>query len=89
MSIIKAKYCEIEIQAQHRPDSPAYWQTIISYQPDKTESKEIISVIFTDFDPFIKWTKDLGDKIISMPTPKDIAANGPKVFNTDGVVKDE
>ena len=46
MSIIKARFCEIEIQAQHRPDSPAYWETIISYYPEKTGSKEIVNIIF-------------------------------------------
>ncbi len=65
MSIIKASYCEVEIQEQTDPDAGAKYMVVLSYQPENQMTKEIISVVLTDKPPFLKHTKDLGDKIVN------------------------
>ena len=94
MSIIKPKFVEIEIQQQTDPDSASHWMTIIKYQPEVKEgvmdgALEIKTILMTDFDPVIRWTKDLGDKIIDMPEFGVAEGQRRMKFNTDGVVKDE
>jgi hypothetical protein len=65
MSIISAAKCEVEIQVQTNPDAAAKYMIILSYEPKEVQSKEIISVVMTDQKPFLKYTKDLGDKIVN------------------------
>ena len=72
MSIIKTEMVEIEVQQQTDPDRATHWCTIIKVQPEVKEgvmpgSLEIKQIIMTDFDPIIRYTKDLGDKIIENP----------------------
>ena len=72
MSIIKTEMVEIEVQQQTDPDRATHWCTIIKVQPEVQEgvmpgSLEIKQIIMTDFDPIIRYTKDLGDKIVENP----------------------
>jgi hypothetical protein len=72
MPVIDSKYVEIEIQQQTDPDRISHWMTIVKYQPEVKEgvmegAVEIKTILMTDFDPIIRWTKDLGDRIIDMP----------------------
>jgi len=72
MSIIKTEMVEIEVQQQTDPDRATHWCTIIKVQPEVKDgvmpgSLEIKQIIMTDFDPIIRYTKDLGDKIIENP----------------------
>jgi len=94
MSIIKPKFVEIEIQQQTDPDRPAHWLTIVKYQPEVKEgvmegAVEIKTIMMTDFDPVVRWTKDLGDKIIDAEEINLKRKAFDKIYNTDGVVKDE
>ena len=65
MSIIKASRCEVEIQEQTDPDAGAKYMVILSYEPEDKISKEIVSVVLTNKPPFLKHTRDLGDKIVN------------------------
>ena len=72
MSIIKAKFVEIEIQQQTDPDRATHWCTIIKVEPEAKDGVmpgaiEIKNIIMTDFDPIVRYTKDLGDKIVDNP----------------------
>ena len=49
---------------------------------------EIKTIMMTDFDPVVRWTKDLGDKIIDMPEFGVAEGQRRMKFNTQ-VVKDE
>jgi len=69
MSIIKAKYCEVEIQEQTAEDAGAKYMVVLSYEPKDKLSKEIISVVLTNNKPHIKTTIDLGDKIVNAGLP--------------------
>jgi len=77
MSIIKAKFCEVEIQEQTIKDAGAKYMVVLSYEPEDKFSKEIISVVLTNNKPHVKETLDLGDAVIikNIPTtekPKEI-----------------
>ena len=98
MSIIKPKFVEVEIQQQTDPDRPANFLTIIKYEPEAKEgvmdgALEIKTILMTDHDPVVRYTKDLGDKIVDAPENAEEINLKRKVFdkiyNTDGVVKDE
>tara|TARA_B110000285_G_scaffold166165_1_gene185663 strand:- start:227 stop:511 length:285 start_codon:yes stop_codon:yes gene_type:complete len=94
MSIIKPKFVEIEIQQQTDPDRPAHWLTIVKYQPEAKDgvmegAVEIKTIMMTDFDPVIRWTKDLGDKIIDMPEFGLTEGQRRMKRNTEEAVKDE
>ena len=65
MSIIKAAKCEVEIQEQTDPDAGAKYMVVLSYEPEDKMSKEILSVVLTNKPPFLKHTRDLGDKIVN------------------------
>ena len=78
MSIIKAKKCEVEIQEQTVEGAAAKYVVILSYEPEGEFSKEIISIVLTNNKPHLKETVDNGNYI----TDK-------KIFNTDGIVKDQ
>ena len=72
MSIIKTEMVEIEVQQQTDPDRATHWCTIIKVQPEVKDGVmpgclEIKQIIMTDFDPIIRYTKDLGDKIVENP----------------------
>jgi len=69
MSIIKAKYCEVEIQEQTATDAGAKYMVVLSYEPEDKYSKEIISVVLTNNKPHIKTTIDLGDKVVNAGVP--------------------
>tara|TARA_R110000824_G_scaffold201319_1_gene385330 strand:+ start:372 stop:656 length:285 start_codon:yes stop_codon:yes gene_type:complete len=94
MSIVKPKFVEIEIQQQTDPDRASHWCTIVKYQPEEKEgvmegAMEIKTIMMTDFDPIIRWTKDLGDKIVDMPEFGVREGQRRMKFNTEKVVKDE
>jgi len=69
MSIIKAKYCEVEIQEQTMPEAGAKYMVVLSYEPEDKFSKEIISVVLTNNKPKIKETIDLGDAVLNKNVP--------------------
>jgi len=69
MSIIKAKYCEVEIQEQTIPEAGAKYMVVLSYEPEDKFSKEIISVVLTNNKPKIKETIDLGDAVLNKNVP--------------------
>jgi len=78
MSIIKPKFVEIEIQEQTDPDRASHWMTIVKYQPEVKEgvmdgALEIKTILMTDFDPVIRWTRDLGDKVVDVPENAEAA----------------
>jgi hypothetical protein len=81
MSIIKAKYCEVEVQEQTlstEDNAGVKYMVVLSYEPEKTNSKEIISIVLTNNKPIIKQTLALTDVVVNknVPTtekPKDIA----------------
>ena len=78
MSIIKPKFVEIEIQEQTDPDRPSHWMTIVKYQHEVKEgvmdgALEIKTILMTDFDPVIRWTRDLGDKVVDVPENAEAA----------------
>ena len=77
MSIIKADKVEIEIQEQTDPDAACQYMCVVSYQPEGSLSKEIITLLLSDTKPIIKKTMDLGNRVVEkgIPTttkPKDI-----------------
>jgi len=65
MSIIKANRCEVEIQEQTDKNAAAKYMIVLSYEPEDKISKEIISIVLTDKPPYLKHTRDLGDKIVN------------------------
>ena len=69
MSIIKAKYCEVEVQEQTAADAGAKYMVVLSYEPEDKFSKEVISVVLNNNKPNIKTTIDLGDKIVNTGLP--------------------
>ena len=69
MSIIKAKYCEVEIQEQTVPEAGAKYMVVLSYEPEDKFSKEIISVVLTNNKPKIKETIDVGDAVLNKNVP--------------------
>jgi len=69
MSIIKAKYCEVEVQEQTAENAGAKYMVVLSYEPEDSFSKEIISVVLTNNKPHIKTTIDLGDRIVHSGVP--------------------
>ena len=71
MSVIKAEKVEIEIQEQTDPGAAAQYMTVVSYQPEGLLSKEIITLVLTDTNPFIKKTIDLGNQIVRKEENKD------------------
>ena len=75
MSIIKAKFCEIEVQEQTlstEDNAGVKYMVVLSYEPEKTNSKEIISIVLTNNKPLIKETFALADVVINknIPTTK-------------------
>ena len=84
MSIIKPKFVEIEIQEQTDPDRASHWMTIVKYQPEVKEgvmdgALEIKTILMTDFDPVIRWTRDLGDKIVDVPENAEAALKANRI----------
>ena len=65
MSIIKASIVEVEVQEQSAADAGAKYMVVLSYEPEDKMSKEILSVVLTNKPPFLKHTRDLGDKIVN------------------------
>ena len=84
MSIIKPKFVEIEIQEQTDPDRASHWMTIVNYQPEVKEGEmdgalEIKTILMTDFDPVIRWTRDLGDKVVDVPENAEAALKANRI----------
>jgi len=69
MSIINTKYCEVEVQEQTAEDAGAKYMVVLSYEPEDSFSKEIVSIVMTNNKPNIKTTIDLGDKIVNSGVP--------------------
>ncbi len=67
MSVIKAKFCEIEIQEQTlstEDNAGVKYMVVLSYEPEKTNSKEIVSIVLTNNKPIIKQTLALTDAVV-------------------------
>ena len=84
MSIIKPKFVEIEIQEQTNPDRATNWMTIVKFQPEVKEgvmdgALEIKTILMTDFDPVIRWTRDLGDKVVDVPENAEAALKANRI----------
>lgn len=88
MRIIKAAKCEVEFQEQTNPDAAAKYMIVLSYEPEDKKSKEIISVVMTNTAPFIKYTKDLGDKIVEETIAEKIYHSRNNVHNQSKNAKD-
>ena len=72
MSIIKAKFCEIEVQEQTlstEDNAGVKYMVVLSYEPEKAESKEIISIVLTNNKPLIKQTLALTDVVVNKNVP--------------------
>ena len=68
MSVIKAKFCEIEIQEQTlstEDNAGVKYMVVLSYEPEKTNSKEIVSIVLTNNKPIVKQTLALNDVVIN------------------------
>ena len=68
MSVIKAKFCEIEIQEQTlstEDNAGVKYMVVLSYEPEKTNSKEIISIVLSNNKPIVKQTLALNDVVIN------------------------
>ena len=101
MTIVKAKFVEVEIQQQTDPDAAAPWMTITKYEPEAKEGVmpgciEVGKIFLSEFDPVIRWTKDLGDKIIDLPMSENATTfneierrqkNQEAVFKNDAYAK--
>ena len=84
MSIIKPKFVEIEIQEQTNPDRATNWMTIVKFQPEVKEgvmdgALEIKTILMTDYDPVVRWTRDLGDKVVDVPENAEAALKANRI----------
>ena len=64
MKVIQVDHVEIEIQRQTDPEAASQFMCVVSYQPKGLLSKEIISILLSDFKPIVRQTIDYGDKIV-------------------------
>tara|TARA_R100001369_G_scaffold70437_1_gene98187 strand:- start:180 stop:449 length:270 start_codon:yes stop_codon:yes gene_type:complete len=72
MSIIAAKFCEIEVQEQTlstEDNAGVKYMVVLSYEPEKTNSKEIISIVLTNNKPIIKQTIAFNDAVVNKNIP--------------------
>ena len=83
MPVIDSKYVEIEIQEQTMPGAARHYCISVKFEPTDHKSLEIQSILLSDFEPLIKWTRDNGrtvtqigeEKIAELsPEKKDIAS---------------
>lgn len=81
MPVIDSKYVEIEIQEQTMPGAARHYCIMVKFEPTDHKSLEIQSILLSDFEPLIKWTRDngksvtqIGDEKLQQLTPeqKDI-----------------
>lgn len=82
MPVIDSKYVEIEIQEQTMPGAARHYCVMLKFEPTEEKSLEIQSIVLSDFEPLIKWTRDngssvtqIGDEKLKQLTPeqRDIA----------------
>jgi len=77
MPVIDSKYVEIEIQEQTMPGAARHYCVMVKFEPTEHKSLEIQSIILTDFEPLIKWTRDDGKSVTRIGEEK-IAALSPE-----------
>jgi len=68
MSVIKSKFCEIEIQEQTlstEDNAGVKYMVVLSYEPEDKLSKEIVSIVLTNNKPIIKQTLALTDVVVN------------------------
>ena len=58
--------------------------TIVKYQPEVKEgvmdgALGIKTILMTDFDPVIRWTRDLGDKVVDVPENAEAALKANRI----------
>ena len=63
MPVIDSKYVEIEIQEQTMPGAAKHYCVMLKFEPTEHKSLEIQSIILSDFEPLIKWTRDDGKSV--------------------------
>ena len=56
----------------------------VKYQPEVKEgvmdgALEIKTILMTDFDPVIRWTRDLGDKVVDVPENAEAALKANRI----------
>ena len=83
MPVIDSKYVEIEIQEQTMPGAAKHYCVMLKFEPTEHKSLEIQSIILSDFEPLIKWTRDNGKSVTKIgeekiaelsPDKRDIAS---------------
>ena len=63
MPVIDTKYVEIEIQEQTMPGAARHYCVMLKFEPTEHKSLEIQSIMLSDFEPLIKWTRDDGKSV--------------------------
>jgi len=77
MPVIDSKYVEIEIQEQTMPGAAKHYCVMVKFEPTEHKSLEIQSIILSDFEPLIKWTRDDGKSVTRIGEEK-IATLSPE-----------
>ena len=77
MAVIDSKYVEIEIQEQTMPGAARHYCVMLKFEPTEHKSLEIQSIVLSDFEPLIKWTRDNGRTVTQIGEEK-IAALSPE-----------
>ena len=77
MPVIDSKYVEIEIQEQTMPGAARHYCVMVKFEPTEHKSLEIQSIILSDFEPLIKWTRDDGKSVTRIGEEK-IATLSPE-----------
>ena len=77
MPVIDSKYVEIEIQEQTMRGAARHYCVMLKFEPTEHKSLEIQSIMLSDFEPLIKWTRDNGKAVTQIGEEK-IAALSPE-----------
>ena len=70
MPVIDSKYVEIEIQEQTMPGAAKHYCIMVKFEPTEHKSLQIQSIILSDFEPLIKWTRDNGKSVTKIGEEK-------------------
>jgi len=70
MAVIDSKYVEIEIQEQTMPGAARHYCVMLKFEPTEHKSLEIQSIVLSDFEPLIKWTRDNGSSVTQIGDEK-------------------
>ena len=70
MPVIDSKYVEIEIQEQTMRGAARHYCVMLKFEPTEHKSLEIQSIMLSDFEPLIKWTRDDGKSVVQIGDEK-------------------